>query len=73
MKKDVVLDPMCGSGTTLLAAKNLGRSFIGIDSNEDAYRISKKRLRSKVTPKAQKIKVKTHFPSNLLLETPLEF
>lgn len=28
---DVVLDPFCGSGQTLRACKNLGRSFIGVD------------------------------------------
>jgi site-specific DNA-methyltransferase (adenine-specific) len=41
---DVVLDPFCGSGTTLVAAQNLGRRFIGIDVNEEAVRMSKERL-----------------------------
>ena len=47
---DVVLDPMCGSGTTLIAAKRLGRKFIGIDKNPDATKICKKRLTATNTP-----------------------
>ena len=42
---DVVLDPFCGSGTTLLAAKNLNRHYMGIDSNPEAVAIGKRRLR----------------------------
>ena len=41
---DVVLDPFCGSGTTLVAAKTLGRKYIGIDQNPEAVRISENRL-----------------------------
>lgn len=42
---DLVVDPYCGSGTTLLAAKQLGRNFIGIDENPNAIFIAKKRLK----------------------------
>ncbi|MDI6800951.1 MAG: site-specific DNA-methyltransferase [Thermodesulfovibrionales bacterium] len=40
----VVLDPFCGSGTTLVAAKILGRKFIGIDINKEYIEIAKLRI-----------------------------
>jgi len=42
--KDVILDGLCGSGSTLVAARNLGRKFIGIDNNDVACKIARKRL-----------------------------
>ena len=41
---DVVLDPFCGSGSTLLTARNLKRKFVGIDINEEAVLYAKVRL-----------------------------
>ena len=41
---DVVLDPFAGSGTTLRAAKDLNRHYIGIEINEDYLRIINQRL-----------------------------
>jgi DNA modification methylase len=41
---DVVLDPFCGSGTTLLAAKKLGRRYLGIDISRSACQVSRSRL-----------------------------
>jgi site-specific DNA-methyltransferase (adenine-specific) len=49
---DIVLDPFCGSGTTLVAAKLLNRKFIGIDKSEDATTLSKKRLTEMVKSKS---------------------
>ncbi|GAC11826.1 DNA methylase [Paraglaciecola chathamensis S18K6] len=43
-KGDVVCDPFCGSGTSLLAAKNLGRNYVGFDLNEEYLSITQKRL-----------------------------
>lgn len=42
-KEEIILDPFCGSGTTLKMAKLLGRKFIGIDISEQYCEISKKR------------------------------
>ena len=41
---DVVLDPFCGSGTTLAVAQKLGRNWIGIDMNPDAIELTRRRL-----------------------------
>ena len=41
---DLVLDPFCGSGTTLAAARQLGRRYIGIDQNPNAIELCEKRL-----------------------------
>lgn len=43
---DVVLDPFCGSGTTLLAARHLKRSYIGFDVNQKFVDLSLSRLAS---------------------------
>lgn len=39
-----VLDPFCGSGTTLVAARALGRAAIGIDRSLRACNIAIRRL-----------------------------
>jgi DNA modification methylase len=42
---DIVLDPMCGSGTTCKVAIELNRKFIGIDTSEEYIKIAKERVR----------------------------
>jgi len=43
---DTVLDPFVGSGTTMLAAKMLGRNSVGYEMNEEFLPIIKDRLRT---------------------------
>ncbi len=39
-----VLDPFCGSGTTLVAAAGSGRAYLGVDRSPQAVRIARRRL-----------------------------
>jgi len=41
---DLILDPYCGSGTTCVAAKVLGRRYIGIDISPEYCEIARQRL-----------------------------
>ena len=45
---DLVLDPFCGSGTTLVAAKLLNRNSVGIDTSAQAIELAKRRLENPV-------------------------
>jgi site-specific DNA-methyltransferase (adenine-specific) len=43
-KGDLIIDPFMGSGTLLVAAKSMERSFIGIDNNKDYCKLALKRV-----------------------------
>lgn len=45
---DTVLDPFCGSGTTLVAAKLSNRNFIGFDQSSEAVAIAKSRIKNPI-------------------------
>jgi len=41
---DIVLDPMCGSGTTCISALQLNRNYIGIDMGHEYCEMAQQRL-----------------------------
>ncbi len=65
-----VLDPMCGSGTTLVAAHKLGRGFAGVDQSPLSHEVVRKRLdglgaayRVDVSSSEPRAHLETHTPS----------
>lgn len=58
-KGDLILDCFSGSGTTLVAAQELNRKWIGIDKSEPAIKVVKKRL--------------SNLPANLFSKVDYEF
>lgn len=43
-ENDIILDPFCGSGSTLIAAKRNNRRYIGFELNPKWYKVTKDRL-----------------------------
>ena len=65
-KGDLILDPMCGSGTTCKMAKLSGRNFIGIDISKEYVEISQKRIsQDTLLPLAQNQQGGNGIPPNL--------
>jgi adenine specific DNA methylase Mod len=48
-ENDIVYDPFMGSGTTAIAALEVGRNYLGSEINEEYYNICKKRIESDLT------------------------
>lgn len=44
-RKGVIIDPYCGSGTSLVAAKILGHNYIGIEISEEYIKHARNRLK----------------------------
>ncbi|OGO91582.1 MAG: DNA methyltransferase [Coxiella sp. RIFCSPHIGHO2_12_FULL_42_15] len=53
---DIVLDPFCGSGTTLVAAKLLNRKYVGIDLSEDAITLAQSRISNPIKSESNLLK-----------------
>lgn len=47
-KKDVILDPFCGVGTTCLTALKTGRHYVGFDSNSEYVKKARKRIKEQL-------------------------
>jgi len=53
---DTILDPFCGSGTTLVAGKLKNRKVIGIDISKEAIKITKQRLNNPIKSESNLLK-----------------
>ena len=59
-ERDFILDPFCGSGTTLVSAKLLNRKFIGIDKDKEAIKLAKSRIDNPVKTESNLLKNGKH-------------
>jgi len=58
----IVIDPFCGTGTTLVAAKLLGKNYIGIDISPDYVAYAQRRLQEAERERARILKeIALHF------------
>lgn len=45
-EEDLILDPFMGSGTTAVAAKSLGRNYVGYEIKKEYFELSKERIKN---------------------------
>lgn len=64
---DLVIDPYCGSGTTLQAARDLERRFIGVDASFSAAKATLRRMRYGVEPMGDYVNSKSKESNTLSL------
>ena len=64
---DLVLDCFAGSGTTLVAAEELGRQWIGVDIGEEAISTIKNRFKNGSKPMGDYVKKSTKKQTTLNL------
>lgn len=50
-KGDVVIDPTAGSGTTLLAAANMGRRAYGFEIKKEFFKLANEKVLRRIQPK----------------------
>jgi len=62
---DTVLDPFCGTGTTMLAALNTGRNSIGIDIDPEYCRMALRRLDSESGPLFAQASIEYHTAADI--------
>ncbi len=55
-ENDIVLDPFCGSGTTLVASQMLNRKYIGIDQSQEAIDLANQRLKNPIKTESELLK-----------------
>jgi modification methylase len=68
---DTVLDPFCGTGTTLVAALKTGRNSIGVEIDREYCRLAAIRLQEENEPLFGKAKLQFEIQNPLSSETPI--
>lgn len=64
-KGDIILDPFCGSGTTLVAGKLNNRKVIGIDISEDAVNLTNFRLKNPIKSESNLVRKGKEYYKNV--------